>query len=288
MNGYDALMQIDDQIIAAYNAAKWLKFLLKGHRSKYDLQRNKVLQGKHVGQRCFIVGNGPSIKQQDLTLLKNEFTFCVNHFYRHAQITEICPNYYAIIDPKLITGEWPLSMLDEITQQCPEAEFLLAANYQDIPAIKAFAQKAKVYWIYPNQLVHQGFSCSTDLTGCLGGVTVVTLCLFAAIYMGFKDIYLLGVDCDGIFRDLVDQSSHFYEAKKENIGDNDPQLVVRHLRASIQGLRGWQVIAGKFNNSPHRIVNLTQGGLLNVFPREDYESVLKQLAVINLATIETA
>jgi hypothetical protein len=274
LNGFDRLMWVDDQIIAAHNFTKRLKFTLSGYKKKHNLERNKELKNKHLGQRCFIVGNGPSIKQQDLTLLANEWTFCVNHFYRHPQIEDIKPKYYTIIDPKLITGEWPVSMLDEIIEKCPQAKFFLSSQYQDIPQISAYSERADIYWLYSNQLVHEGFSCSTDLTSCLGGVTVVTLCLFAAIYMGFQDIYLLGIDCDGIFRDLVEQSSHFYEAKKENIGDNDPLLVVRHLRSTIQGLRGWGVIADKFKNSPHNITNLTRGGLLNVFPREEFENVV--------------
>ncbi len=280
-NGFEKLMWLDDQIIGLHNFKIWAKFFFSGGAKKYGMQRNKELKNKHLGQRCFIVGNGPSIKQQDLTLLKDEYTFFVNHFYRHPQIEDINPKYYGIIDPKLMSGEWPITMLDEILEKCPEAKLFMSAHYQSMPEITAYADKADIYWVYPNQLVHSGFSCSTDLTSCLAGVTVTTICLFTAIYMGFEEIYLLGVDCDGIFRDLVDQSSHFYEAKKENIGDNDPDLVVRHLRASIQGLRGWGVIADKFKDSPHKIINLTKGGLLNVFPRQDYEQVVLEKKSLN-------
>jgi Protein of unknown function DUF115 len=272
--GFDLLMQLDDRIIAAYNFAIFLKFLFLGHRKKYKLERNQELKNIHKGQRCFIIANGPSIQHQDLTLLKDEWTFAVNHFWRHPQVEQINPKYWAIIDPKLTTGEWPLSMLDEIQEKCPQAKFFLSAHYHNSPQLLSKALQFNPYWVYPNQLMHEGFSCSSDLTGCLGGVSVTTICLFAAIYMGFKDIYLLGVDNDGIFRDLIDQSSHFYEGKKENIGDNDPKLVVRHLRTAIQGMRGWGVIANKFEGSSHRIVNLTKGGLLNDFPRENYEQVV--------------
>ncbi|NEP50562.1 MAG: DUF115 domain-containing protein [Moorea sp. SIO3C2] len=272
-SGFDTLMWIDDQVIGVYNWIQRSRFSFYRHRQKYNLKRNIELKDKHKGQRCFIVGNGPSIKGQDLTLLKDEYTFFVNYFYRHDQISEINPKYYAIVDPKLVTGEWPLSMLDEIIDKCPQANLLMAAQYQDTPEIAAYGEKVPIYWLYANQFLHEGFSCSTDLTRSLGGANVITICLFSAIYMGFNEIYLLGVDCDGLFRDLVDTSSHFYEAKKENIGDNDPVLVVRNLRSSIQGIRGWSVIAKKFENSSHKIVNLTQGGLLNAFIRDDFEKV---------------
>lgn len=275
-SGFDTLMRIDDQIISAYNLAQRLRFNLLRYRKKFNLARNQELCNRHAGQRCFIVGNGPSIKEQDLALLKNESTFFVNHFYKHPQILEISPKYYAIIDPKLITGEWPLSMLSEIITNCPQATLLLNSSYLNIPEIVAYADRANTYWIHSNQFLHEGFACPADLTRGIGLSNVVISCLFSAIYMGFKDIYLLGVDCDGIFRDLVNQSSHFYHAEKENIGDNDPALVVTSLRSSIQGLRGWAAIANKFEKSPHRIVNLTKGGLLNVFPRRDFSAVVHE------------
>ncbi len=35
----------------------------------------------HHGQRCFIIGNGPSLQRTDLTKLKDEFTFGMNRIY---------------------------------------------------------------------------------------------------------------------------------------------------------------------------------------------------------------
>ena len=38
-------------------------------------------QDKHQGQRCFIIGNGPSLRQTDLSRLRGEFTFGLNRIY---------------------------------------------------------------------------------------------------------------------------------------------------------------------------------------------------------------
>lgn len=38
-------------------------------------------QGRHKGHRCFVVGNGPSLNQIDMTRLKNEITFGSNQCY---------------------------------------------------------------------------------------------------------------------------------------------------------------------------------------------------------------
>ena len=39
------------------------------------LKNNKKFKNIHEGKRCFIIANGPSIKTQDLRLLKNEICF---------------------------------------------------------------------------------------------------------------------------------------------------------------------------------------------------------------------
>ena len=54
------------------------------------------LKNKYQGKRCFILGNGPSLKQQDLTLLKDEITFVSNWFVLHDKYEEINPDYYCI------------------------------------------------------------------------------------------------------------------------------------------------------------------------------------------------
>ena len=55
------------------------------HLKKYYLSNLpneiKVFKNKHDGQRCFIIGNGPSLTAEDLNLLKNEVTFAANRIY---------------------------------------------------------------------------------------------------------------------------------------------------------------------------------------------------------------
>ena len=45
------------------------------------IEKLGALKDKHKGERCFIIGNGPSLKQTDLTKLKNEYTFGLNRIY---------------------------------------------------------------------------------------------------------------------------------------------------------------------------------------------------------------
>ena len=69
-NTYDAFRRLP-QLPAAY-LHPW---------RRESIRRLAALKDIHKGQRAFIIGNGPSLKQTDLTKLKNEFTFGMNRIY---------------------------------------------------------------------------------------------------------------------------------------------------------------------------------------------------------------
>ncbi len=44
-------------------------------------KRLKKYQNLYNGKRCFVIGNGPSLKNTDLSLLKDEYAFGMNRIY---------------------------------------------------------------------------------------------------------------------------------------------------------------------------------------------------------------
>ena len=54
----------------------------------------KQFQNIHIGERCFIVGNGPSLRCEDLDMLKQEITFGSNYIYKIFNKTDWRPTYY--------------------------------------------------------------------------------------------------------------------------------------------------------------------------------------------------
>ena len=70
-----------------------------GYNSIYkskNYKKIKSLKECHKGERCFIIGSGPSIIKMDLTLLKNEITFDHNGFYLIAEKVGFLPTYYVV------------------------------------------------------------------------------------------------------------------------------------------------------------------------------------------------
>ena len=55
-------------------------------------------RNRHRGQRAFILGNGPSLNECDLTRLKNEVTFGVNGIFLNYDRMGFHPTYYVVED----------------------------------------------------------------------------------------------------------------------------------------------------------------------------------------------
>ena len=62
----------------------------------------KSYKNIHKGQRCFIIGTGPSLTADDLNKLKNEVTFGSNRIFEIFSQTDWRPTYYMNQDYKLI------------------------------------------------------------------------------------------------------------------------------------------------------------------------------------------
>ena len=133
-----------------------LKRLIKGFRNKFNrfrlyyknkdiLNTNKELKDIHRGKRCFIMGTGPSIKDQNLLKLKDEYVFVVNNFWRHPQFKDIQPKFFAYIDPAGYqkgdkSNYWSEQFFDNAEQinQVPMTSFFHVKAHEVIQANKLF------------------------------------------------------------------------------------------------------------------------------------------------------
>lgn len=228
----------------------------------------KAFKDVHKGERCFIVGTGPSLKPEDLDTLKvnNEIVFAPNRIYEIFDKTDWRPTYYANQDFKLI--EKTVNKIKEI--DCPK--FLpidVEKFFENENDINYFVLKHKDY--YPKDA-----EFSFDLTDYIAqGFTVTYGLIQIAVYMGFKDIYLLGIDHNYsislnekgvlVYNDTKD---YFEGAKATNQGINLPRVVestVAYMTA--------QKVAEK---SDFKVYNATRGGKLEAFPRVDFDSLFEE------------
>ncbi len=143
-------------------------------------------KNKHEGQRCFIIGNGPSLRIADLDKLKNEITFACNKIYLAFDQTQWRPTYYSVTD-KLVaennTAEISQLNLSKIFNDTVRSYF---RNEKDIAWLKLLPPPA-----FNKKQVR--FSTNA-LRGVYGGGSVIYYQIQFAFYLGFREIYLIGVD----------------------------------------------------------------------------------------------
>jgi len=87
------------------------------------------LKDIHKGRRAFIIGNGPSLRQTDLSKLKNEFTFGLNRIYLLFPELGFHTTYLVSINDLVIE-----QFKDEILAQ-PLPKFLAWHSHRHFPSI---------------------------------------------------------------------------------------------------------------------------------------------------------
>ncbi|MFA5743030.1 MAG: 6-hydroxymethylpterin diphosphokinase MptE-like protein [Candidatus Paceibacterota bacterium] len=238
------------------------------------VKKNRELKNIHLSKRCFIIGNGPSIKNQDLTLLKNEITFVTNKFYLHKDFDKINPKYYTTIDPLSFEEDaGRIQLLKETQEKASNCMFFFP--YWTASTIQKYNlfQKQKVYYLAIGGEMKENKCFHSDIDKPIPSlINVVLPNLFVAHYMGFKEIYLLGCDHDWLAQPSDAYPTHFYD--KEPLYKKSFSLSYEKTIPYVLDLfRSYRLIKEKFSDV--KIYNATAGGFLDVFPRVDYEEIVK-------------
>ncbi|MBQ9531646.1 MAG: DUF115 domain-containing protein [Eubacterium sp.] len=241
--------------------------LLNGsyHSSKKYL---KLIKNKHKGERCFIVGNGPSLTADDLEMLKNETTFASNRIYSIFDNTSWRPTYYAIFDGSVAEAE---GVVDGINSIDCEMRFVRRQGYfKSYKGIKAPVCYVKSYYSR-KYLDNPKFSVDASKgVYTIGSVTYAMIQL--AFHMGFKEIYLIGMDNryafsllrDGTVVENKNVTSHFAADQKRKA------TPVATWECDIA-----YEYANKFSKeNGFKIYNATRGGYLEYFERINLDDVL--------------
>lgn len=259
-----------------------------------DLKKNKQYKDRHKGERCFILANGPSLNQLDFSKLAGEKTFTVNQIVRNNQFEKLKPTYHL----------WADRIFFEIDEENPEdlemLEVIKAVNVKS-PNTQVFYEvtaKNMIEKFGLNKISNINYFQSISLSSaCMerGYIdfsrpvpnypTVIDYAIILAVYMGFKDIYLLGCDCTG----FMNIAQNKLKQAKDNlyafeVTKNAAKRMERYAgQRSIKGeLQSYVALFDEYENldkycSRHgaHLYNATEGGLLECLQRVDLDDVLK-------------
>lgn len=174
---------------------------------KYSI-RNAELKNKYAGKRCFIIGNGPSLKTVDLSQLADEYTFTVNQLPRNNNFGKLKTNFHIWADERFFNLD--LSKSEDLEL----FNVMKAVSSEDNQPV-VFYKWAAREMIESNHLektldIRYFGDIGMDIPKALASdgaldvckplpifPTVIHYAVCLAVYMGFQEIYLLGCDCTG-------------------------------------------------------------------------------------------
>jgi hypothetical protein len=219
-------------------------------------------KNKHAGKRCFIVCTGPSLTYEDLELLKGEITFSMNTIIKCFHRTDWRPTYYGIQDIVAYKECQEFLLSDHtLTPFIPDCILNMGYKIPSNTVVFPFSFHKHRIWVSEVKKLSTKFSGNAAAL-VYAGYTVTYSLLQVAVYMGFKDIYLLGCDC---YYPPEQENQHFVETKTV-----DPIFAT----AASRMIFAYQVAKRYADRHCIHIYNATRGGQLEVFERVSLEEVL--------------
>ena len=228
--------------------------------ARRNAERIAAYRYLYEGKRCFVLGNGPSLKKTDLSKLNGEICFGANRIYLiKEEGVHFEPTFITSIDAKLLA-----QFHEEIAAQ-PMPKFI---SWKYHALFKEDEHTAFIKINYDKKF-------STDLTDyCWGGHTVTFVNLQLAYYMGFSEVVLIG--CDHSYAGAGAPNT---DVKIKEVDENhfSKSYYLKGNTFRIPDYKNQEyayTLARKaFEKEGRRILDATLEGKLQVFDKVEYDSL---------------
>ena len=251
-----------------------------------DLKKNVELKDKYNNERIFILGSGSSILLYDLKVLNSEYVMTQNSFHMHKDISYVDPNIHCVVPYYQSNKEisiW-VDYIADMKARMPNSLFLWGLNTKALIDKYHEDISAKSYYIRTKYNLLTLKKAKVNISKTIMTIpTVLTQCLTVAIYLGFKEIYLLGFDLDQICHTNDQTYGRFYGMSKITETEFEKDANQRLDIETTDGWYTWWLMNKQFFLIKHfadqnniNIINGTQGGILSYFKREPIENIIGQ------------
>ena len=236
--------------------------------ARRNARRLASYRDQHAGERCFIIGNGPSLSITDLVRLSGETTFAANKIYLAFGLTAWRPTYYVAEDDHFLEqhhaeiSRWP--------------GFVKFVNGRWRHLFRGDREVIWYPWRPPDAHAFPRFS--TDALRVLHcGYMVTYVSLQLAYWMGFSRVYLLGVDFDyGTRFAGVPTVAHASEHGRDHFVPNYFKPgELRYLPRLDLAEVAMRCALDAYRAGGRQVWNATPGGKLEVFERTTLDDVLR-------------
>jgi hypothetical protein len=229
-----------------------------------NLKRLSAYENCHAGKRAFIIGNGPSLKQMDLSPLKNEITFGSNRIY--------------LMFPEIgFSTTHLVSVNDLVLQQC-------AGEMSSLSIPKWVTWRARDYFSPDNttMFIDSDYTSSEDfnsksLTGRIfEGFTVTYVALQLAYLMGIREAILIGVDHNFITKGPANSVVVSNGADPNHFSGSYFGRGFKWQLPDLDGSeRAYRIARKAYESDGRNVLDATMNGKLTIFKKVDYRSLFK-------------
>lgn len=238
-----------------------VKYRALYNRLNYQKLFNE-LKGSKQGEKCFIIGNGPSLRPEDLDRIYEYDSFGANEIHRILHKTKWRPTYYVIAD------RYSQTRPEEIRDVSAKMKFISDYywRFHDMEDSDIIVLRGKIITNLNRVKISDDLNNGVYLT-----TTVSYVSMQLAAIMGYSEIYLLGFDHNYAFTfdehgNIIHNpcnSSHFYQDK-----------VPENIIANVYGMtRSYEKMKEYCERNNIRIYNATREGMLNTFDKVDFDSM---------------
>lgn len=226
--------------------------------------RLRAFRDHHRGERCFILGNGPSLRRTDLTFLEGEVTFGLNRIY--------------LLFPELqFPTTYLVSVNELVLEQCAdEMRTLTIPKFITWRARRHFLDDPRTIFIDSDYTGPEDFA--TRATGrVFEGHTVTYVAMQLAYHMGFQEVVLIGVDHSFQSKGTANATVISQGADPNHF---DPDYFGKGFRWQLPDLEGseraYRLAREAFEADGRRVLDATIDGQLTVFPKVKYGDLFSQ------------
>ena len=264
LTAYEKMGAWDKAMRAAYDGLRRLPELPAAYLHPWrreSIRRLGKLKDSHAGERCFILGNGPSLKQTDLSKLKGEFCIGFNRIFLAAEELGFTPSILVSIN-------------DLVVEQSTE-------EFKALQMPKFFSWRARK-WLPMDEHTHFLYTSystpkfSTDVRGRVWeGATVTNVGLQLAYHMGFKQAILIGVD-----HSFVDKGkpNTTVESQGDDPNHFSPAYFGKGFKWQLPDLEtselGYRMARKAYEADGREVLDATIGGKLQIFKKAAYDTLL--------------
>ena len=262
-------------------------------QSRKNLKKYRNLRNKYQGERCFVMGNGPSLNQTPLDHLEGEIVWGVNRCHLLYERVAWRPTFYCAVDHRVTPSI--AQEIDAQSSELLETTFFMPEQYAEL---RDWSNRDNIVWtrekLQDPSLGPDGYFATNPPDFLRTPNTVTITCIQLAVYMGFNPIYLIGCDAKWVMPDGL--ASGEGEVRDPGTGelvtnfaltmeaDSDPNHF--HSEYFKKGdawtapnvggqLYGYARVKEKCDELGVSIVNATVGGELEVFPRINFSELFQ-------------